>query len=99
MGHSSGEIAAVYAAGALDLETCMSLAYCRGVASTALTTEYPDVRGAMLALGASEKGAAEFLETVNNVDSTAHIACINSPSSVTISGDEDAIIRLQKMAS
>lgn len=56
-GHSSGEIAAVYAAGGLDLDSCMSVAYHRGNAAIRLKDEFPEVQGAMLVVGASEEDA------------------------------------------
>lgn len=97
VGHSSGEIGAAFAAGVLDLDTCMSLAYFRGVASTRLREEHPTVKGAMLALGANEDEASSLIGSLGD-GHTANVACINSPSSMTISGDESAIIRIEQLA-
>lgn len=96
-GHSSGEIAAAFAADALTLETCMSIAYHRGEAISVLKRDFPNIKGAMLALGASEATAISLLEELRISDRIA-VACINSPSSVTLSGDEDAIHKLQEAA-
>ena len=96
-GHSSGEIAAAYAADALTLETCMSIAYHRGEATSVLKRDFPTLRGAMMALGASEAAAIGLLKELGLASKIA-VACINSPSSVTLSGDEDAINKVQEAA-
>lgn len=93
-GHSSGEIAAAFAADALSLESCMTIAYHRGVAATRLQEDHPEIKGAMLALGTSASAATSLIDELN-LTGTVVVACVNSPSSVTISGDADAIDRLQ----
>ena len=95
-GHSSGEIGAAFAAGALTFETCLSIAYYRGVSSERLKQIHPDMKGAMLALGASPEAATSMIE--NTKGGQIVIACINSPSSVTLSGDVEAICTLQAVA-
>lgn len=80
VGHSSGEIAAAYAAGALSAEDAMATAYYRG-----LTTTKSASRGTMAAVGISRVEAALYLEN------GAVVACDNSPQSATLSGDEGAI--------
>ncbi|KAL8698413.1 MAG: hypothetical protein Q9224_001862 [Gallowayella concinna] len=96
VGHSSGEIAAAYAAGALSLSDCMHVAYHRGVLAESLKDLRPDRPGAMLAIGASPDKVRPMLKRLGSAN--AIIACINSPSSVTASGDERAITRLQALA-
>ena len=96
-GHSSGEIAAAFAADALSLESCMAIAYHRGVAAARLHEEHPEIKGAMLALGTDERAATSLINELN-LTGTVVVACVNSPSSVTISGDADAIDRLQREA-
>jgi acyl transferase domain-containing protein len=59
-GHSSGEIGAAYAAGALSLEDCASIAYHRGQAIISLKRQYPDLKGSMIAVGVSERGRRAF---------------------------------------
>ncbi|KAE8364491.1 hypothetical protein BDV27DRAFT_157797 [Aspergillus caelatus] len=80
VGHSSGEIAAAYAAGSLNMHDAVLLAYYRGVASKEQTRE-----GAMAAVGLG------YDEVVQWLHPGVVIACENSPSSVTLSGDADAI--------
>ena len=93
-GHSSGEIAAAYAAGALSLEACITVAYHRGQAIVSLKKQFPDLKGAMVAIG----GSAEELKPMVKLlkEGRATVACINSPSSITVSGDEEAIAELQE---
>ena len=94
-GHSSGEIAAAFAAGNLSFEDAMTLSYQRGIASAALKTDFPELKGTMLALGTNEEDATKLLSTK---EGSAIVACINSPSSVTISGDEIAISEVEEKA-
>ena len=95
-GHSSGEIAAAFAAGALTFETCLKIAYYRGVSTERLKQIRPDIKGAMLALGASVELATSMIEDLKV--GQVVIACFNSPSSVTLSGDLEAIVALQAVA-
>ncbi|KAK0669442.1 putative polyketide synthase [Cercophora samala] len=92
-GHSSGEIAAAYAAGILSLEAAIVTAYYRGLyMSTGL--DAPDsIPGAMMAMGLS---AAEAKAELAAYTGRLTIAAINSPSSVTASGDLDAITKLKE---
>ncbi|KAK9350529.1 hypothetical protein V1523DRAFT_428941 [Lipomyces doorenjongii] len=92
-GHSSGEIAAAYAAGVLTQEAALVVAYHRGVAAAGLKDEPNPCVGAMMAVGLSRDETQDFINHLNNV--RANIACINSPSSVTVSGDEASIDELQ----
>ena len=94
-GHSSGEIAAAFATGALTLESCMSLAYYRGIVSLKLSENFPEKKGAMLAIGTSYEDANSMISELE--ESQVVVACINSPSSVTASGDARAINELQKV--
>lgn len=75
----------------------MSIAYHRGVVAGNLKQRYPDVQGAMLALGAGPTVATTLL-LENAIDDKAVIACFNSPSSVTLSGEAGAIIKLKAAA-
>ncbi|KAI5457747.1 hypothetical protein BGZ63DRAFT_474832 [Mariannaea sp. PMI_226] len=86
VGHSSGEIAAAFAAGGLSIEEAMTVAYHRGQSVTRMKTKYPDLRGAMIAVGA---GSAEVKGIIKRLGlGNITVACENSPSSVTVSGDE-----------
>ncbi|KAG2019088.1 hypothetical protein GB937_005379 [Aspergillus fischeri] len=93
-GHSSGEIAAAYAIGALSMEDAISVAYYRGVAASKLSHN-EEVKGGMLAAGLSPAQIEPFLDTLKS--GKAVVACINSPSSVTVSGDFEAIDELEKV--
>ncbi|KAF4991292.1 hypothetical protein FDECE_14091, partial [Fusarium decemcellulare] len=86
-GHSSGEIAASFAAGFLDLEACMAIAYYRGVAASKLCPN-----GAMMAVGASPAYIEPHLASLR--DGFATVACYNSPNSVTVAGDRAALVEL-----
>ncbi|KAH7083527.1 putative polyketide synthase [Paraphoma chrysanthemicola] len=80
IGHSSGEIAAAYAAGGLSARDAILIAHFRGVAASRQQRA-----GAMAAVGMSWPETEKFL-----VPGTT-MACDNSPNSVTISGDADAV--------
>ncbi|KAJ5374373.1 Acyl transferase/acyl hydrolase/lysophospholipase [Penicillium concentricum] len=92
-GHSSGEIAAAYATGALSMNDAMSVAYYRGVVATHLLDDQPN-RGAMMAVGMSVEEVQPYLDRYQPRQLV--IACVNSPSSVTISGDTLAIDTLSQ---
>ncbi|KAH8893023.1 hypothetical protein GQ53DRAFT_861382 [Thozetella sp. PMI_491] len=87
IGHSSGEIAAAYASGAITRESAWKIAYHRGRLSASVTLD-----GAMLAVALGESGIQPYLSRVTN--GRAMVACFNSPSSLTISGDSAAIAQL-----
>ncbi|OIW25172.1 hypothetical protein CONLIGDRAFT_690934 [Coniochaeta ligniaria NRRL 30616] len=89
IGHSSGEIAAAFAAGAISLDDAMAVAYHRGRVAANIKSKHPSLRGAMLAVGA---GPTEVKKTIKilGLDNVS-VACENSPNSVTASGDEEAV--------
>lgn len=92
VGHSSGEVAAAHAAGILSFENAIVTAYYRGKYMSSDSTN--QVPGAMLAVGLSESEAVERLKAFSG---RLALAAVNSPSSMTISGDEDAILELKKV--
>lgn len=94
-GHSSGEIGAAYAAGAIPLESCVAIAYYRGQAIVSLKKNFPDLKGTMLAVGGSAEDIRPMLKLLK--EGRATVACVNSPSSITASGDEQAIAELQDL--
>ncbi|KAI0443526.1 ketoacyl-synt-domain-containing protein [Xylaria telfairii] len=95
-GHSSGEIGAAYAAGVLTFETCIAVAYHRGRLVPVLKERYPTLRGAMMAIGGSKE---EFEPIISEIKAgEIRIACYNSPTSLTISGDEPGIDELKNIA-
>lgn len=91
-GHSSGEIGAAYAAGILSLEECVRIAYARGVAAALLSTDSTNGKGSMMAVGAGSADVQPYLDALQG--HRAVVACINSESSVTVSGDDTAINEL-----
>ena len=93
VGHSSGEIGAAYAIGALTRMDAWKIAYHRGRLSGDVKNLAPDLRGAMMAVGLSEADASERLSKI--VTGKANVAAINSPSNVTVSGDSIAIDQLE----
>ncbi|KJR88229.1 polyketide synthase [Sporothrix schenckii 1099-18] len=94
-GHSSGEIGAAYAAGIITFETAMAVAYHRGRLIPILKESFPDLKGRMMAVGGSKE---EFQPIIDNLkEKEVRIACYNSPSSLTISGDEPALAELEKI--
>ncbi|KAJ5902202.1 hypothetical protein N7495_002730 [Penicillium taxi] len=92
IGHSSGEIAGAYAAGILTLEESVRVAYFRGVAANMIAKD-KSVQGAMLAVGANASEIQQILNAMRG--QKAVIACVNSESSVTISGDREVVSELQ----
>ena len=94
VGHSSGEIAAAYCAGMLDLESAMTVAYYRGLLAMEVENAQSGVRGGMMAVGLPEDQIQPFLSGLRA--GKASVACYNSPKSVTISGDESAINELHQ---
>ncbi|KAI0383025.1 hypothetical protein F5Y04DRAFT_270134 [Hypomontagnella monticulosa] len=93
VGHSSGEIAAAYAAGFLDRAGAITAAFYRGRAALNRKNEVPGDVG-MLAVGLGADAATEFIEKHGN--GQAWIACFNSPSSVTVSGRIAALESLRE---
>ncbi|KAI1462907.1 ketoacyl-synt-domain-containing protein [Daldinia caldariorum] len=95
-GHSSGEIAAAYALGALSREDAWELAFHRGRCAGAMLAlqDQPPSKGSMLAVGLPSSEAHKYVDVVGN--DKVVVACINSPVSVTLSGDEGAIQELQR---
>ncbi|KAK2786787.1 Highly reducing polyketide synthase curS1 [Onygenales sp. PD_12] len=94
VGHSSGEIAAAYSIGALSHRDAIAAAYFRGVATTKLRIDAPNLKGGMMAVGCSQDEADEVIER-SKLDGTVAVACVNSPLSVTLSGDVDALEQLR----
>jgi acyl transferase domain-containing protein/NADPH:quinone reductase-like Zn-dependent oxidoreductase/ubiquinone/menaquinone biosynthesis C-methylase UbiE len=93
MGHSSGEIAAAYTAGALSLESACKVAYYRGVVSEKLKSETVATPGSMISVNLERARVYEYLESmgIDNIALAVHVACVNSPTNCTLSGDEHLI--------
>jgi acyl transferase domain-containing protein len=92
IGHSSGEIGAAFATGAINLEDAMSVAYWRGKVASEMSLKHPNLRGAMLAIGAAAEEIKVLIKTLGL--QRVNVACENSPNSITASGDEEDVDRL-----
>ena len=80
VGHSSGEIAAAYAARAISFREAVIISYYRGFVIKNLCSA-----GAMTAIGLGADAASKFLKE------GVVIACENSPKNVTLAGDREEI--------
>ncbi|KAL6167888.1 Highly reducing polyketide synthase alt5 [Exserohilum turcicum] len=89
LGHSSGEIAAAYAAGFIGHEAAMKIAWLRGQVSK---TVYK--KGGMLAVSASAESIQDQLTALKS--GKAVVGCFNSTKACTITGDAAAIEELEK---
>ncbi|KAI4604125.1 Type I Iterative PKS [Pestalotiopsis sp. 9143b] len=89
VGHSSGEIAAAYAAGLLSSSQCILTAYYRGYAVGELRA-----KGRMMAAGLGAQAAKALIEE-KGFQEQVRVACVNAPESVTLSGSESAIDALE----
>ena len=82
MGHSSGEIAAAYASGALTASEAILAAYYRGLATLSLGKIH---QGRMAAIGLGRAQVVSYLRT------GVIIGCENSPNSTTLTGDSETL--------
>ncbi|PMD26969.1 ketoacyl-synt-domain-containing protein [Hyaloscypha hepaticicola] len=92
VGHSSGEIAAAYATGAISHHDAIKIAYFRGKYSADVNNRLGGRSGAMIAVGLSDEAVVPYLHNVP--ENSVVVACINAPNNVTLSGDESSINQL-----
>ncbi|KAF2864665.1 hypothetical protein BDV95DRAFT_508906 [Massariosphaeria phaeospora] len=99
VGHSSGEIAAAYAAGALSFESACKVAYFRGCLTAELCASTEKRNGGMLAVGLSEAEIHQYFAQLHSdpVNQGVVAGCINSPRSITVSGDAAQIDALKTL--
>ncbi|KAJ3952088.1 hypothetical protein N0V92_011480, partial [Colletotrichum tropicale] len=91
VGHSSGEIVCAAAAGYITPFQAIRIAYLRGLAVSTSDAEPPDgARGAMLAAEITHEDAEELCN-LEDFEGRICVAAYNAPTSVTISGDADAL--------
>ncbi|KAL6702429.1 hypothetical protein ACN47E_001870 [Coniothyrium glycines] len=95
LGHSSGEITTAYAAGIISAEDAICIAFYRGLCANHARSSSGQP-GAMMAVGTSAEDASEVLDAGRFKDRVT-IAATNSSSSVTLSGDMDAIEELREI--
>ncbi|WYZ43619.1 hypothetical protein EsH8_VII_000055 [Colletotrichum jinshuiense] len=86
VGHSSGEIAAAYASGAITAKEAIAIAYYRG--KVMLAVDPAKTRGGMTAVGLGSDKVEPYLS--NGV----MIGCENSPESTTLTGEKEALERV-----
>lgn len=89
VGHSSGEIGAAYAAGFISAHDAIRIAYYRGFYAKFARGPNGE-KGSMLAVGTSMDDAEELC-SLPSLEGRIQIAASNSSSSLTLSGDEDAV--------
>jgi acyl transferase domain-containing protein/NADPH:quinone reductase-like Zn-dependent oxidoreductase/NAD(P)-dependent dehydrogenase (short-subunit alcohol dehydrogenase family)/acyl carrier protein len=87
MGHSVGEVAAAYAAGAFDLEQAVRVIHERSAAQGQTRGH-----GRMAAVGLA---LTEAEAEISRYDGEIEIAAVNSPASVTLSGSLQALEQLK----
>ena len=83
VGHSSGEIAAAFASGALTAAEAITIAYYRGQ-----VVKQHSQSGGMVSVGLGKSEVFSYLKKGVN------IACENSPNNVTLSGDLEPLERV-----
>lgn len=86
-----------YSAEAITRESAWKIAYQRGRLSGRLEA-YSSRQGSMLAVALSAKDVAPYLDavTLQQKDANLNVACVNSPTSVTVSGHEVLIDALKE---
>lgn len=96
VGHSSGEIAAAYAAGFISAHDAIRIAYYRGLYARLAGSGSTGQKGAMLAVGTSWEDA-EDVTSLRAFKGRLAIAAHNSSASITLSGDADAVVHAKKV--
>ncbi|KAI0396952.1 polyketide synthase [Xylariaceae sp. FL0594] len=100
-GHSSGEVAAAYAAGYISRESAWKVAYHRGKMCAKLVLAHSKTQTGMAAVALTTPQTETYIQRVNESlgGGTLEVACMNSPESHTVSGDlasVEALVELLK---
>lgn len=95
VGHSSGEMAATYAAGIISARDAVRIAYYRGLYAK-LACGRNGEQGAMMAVSLSWDEGSAFCARPKFAGRIS-IAASNSPTSLTISGDKEAITEAKQV--
>ncbi|KAL2174429.1 polyketide synthase [Thermothelomyces heterothallicus CBS 202.75] len=102
VGHSSGEVAAAYAIGALSLPSACKVAFFRGLLAGKLRAASACTPQAMISVNLSEAQVPDYLSKTElstaNALSSVCVACVNSPLNCTLSGPEAAIDAIKAQA-
>lgn len=93
--HSSGEVAAAYAAGALTLRSAMAIVFARGQVAGRKIPGVIEASGGMVATGLGPEALEKYIARVTS--GQVMVACLNSPSSTTASGDAAAVEELESL--
>ncbi|KAJ8133410.1 hypothetical protein O1611_g213 [Lasiodiplodia mahajangana] len=96
-GHSSGEIAAAFCAGAISKESAWTIAYYRGLLAAGLVTPDLNRRGGMMAIQLTAAEVQSYIDQLP-LDGEHHslsIGCSNSLKNTTVTGNEILIDRLK----
>jgi amino acid adenylation domain-containing protein len=94
VGHSSGEIAATYATGIINLKAAMQISFYRGFYAH-LARGAQGQKGGMIAVGLSMEAASQFCRQPS-FEGRLTVAASNGPQSCTLSGDLDAVVEAKK---
>jgi acyl transferase domain-containing protein/surfactin synthase thioesterase subunit/NAD(P)-dependent dehydrogenase (short-subunit alcohol dehydrogenase family)/acyl carrier protein len=89
MGHSLGEVAAAFAAGALTLEDAVRVIYHRSQAQN-----LAEGKGGMLAVGLALPEARKLIE---GYDDRVSIGAVNGPTMLTLSGDSEPLQQIAEL--
>ncbi|KAL8999563.1 MAG: hypothetical protein Q9169_001652 [Polycauliona sp. 2 TL-2023] len=95
VGHSGGEIGAAYAVGKITATDAVKIAYYRGIVCK-LAIGVDGKKGAMVAVGFGYEEGIDFCSSAN-LKGRLTVAASNSPKSVTLSGDEDAVVEAKQL--
>lgn len=90
VGHSIGEVAAAYAAGALSLEQAVEVIYYRSKEQ-----DKASGKGKMLAAGLTYSEGANLLQK-HKIKNEVSVAAINGPSSIVFSGDSEPLEKIAR---